>query len=122
MFPQIELRSPGSYFPNQTYERNLIFILRKKVLKLTSNTSSKTRAKHVVKLNVMLNQAIRKLDRRDPLHKSKKNKDRNLNLPTKKKVPQTLLQSSWCFTRNEEKHIVENKKKSKTHLQLQKSY
>ena len=88
-------------------------MLRKKVLKLTSNTSSKTRAKHVVKLYVMLNQAIRKLDRRDPLHKSKKNKDRNLNLPTKKKVPQTLLQSSWCFTRNEEKHIVENKKSQK---------
>ena len=60
----------------------------------------------------MLNQAIRKLDRRDPLHKSKKNKDRNLNLPTKKKVPQTLLQSSWCFTRNEEKHIVKNKIKA----------
>ena len=61
----------------------------------------------------MLNQAIRKLDRRDPLHKSKKNNDRNLNLPTKKKVPpHTLLQSSWCFTRNEEKHIVKNKIKA----------
>ena len=93
LLPQIELRSPGSYFTTQTNERNLIFILRKKVLKLTSNTSSKTRAKHVVKLYVMLNQAIRKLDRRDPLRKSK-NKDRNLNLPILKKVPQTLLQSS----------------------------
>ena len=59
----------------------------------------------------MLNQAIRKLDRRDPLRKSK-NKDRNLNLPIKKKIPQLLLQSSWCFTRNEGKHIVNNKIKA----------